>query len=74
MTNPMKAMHCKECGENIPVEELPDGSVLIHCPKCVGECVACNCYLAANCFDQAVRVEVRQPTTGSENTRRETKN
>jgi hypothetical protein len=73
MTNPMRTMYCRECTSDVPVEELPDGSVLIHCPKCVGECMACDCYLAANCFDSSIRIEVRQPANGREGSASDTK-
>lgn len=53
-------LYCKECQRDIPVEETEDGTVIILCPKCIGECAACDCHLAADCFSSSVQVIVRR--------------
>jgi hypothetical protein len=58
MPNPVRTMYCEECRTNVPVEECEDGTVIIRCPKCTGECMLCDCHLAANCFEPTTRVIV----------------
>ena len=58
MENKFNKIYCEECKKDISVENLDDGVVLIHCPKCVGECLACDCHLAQNCFADAPKVKV----------------
>ena len=59
----MRMLYCEECQHHIPVEETEDGTVIIHCPKCIGECAACDCHLAADCFSSSVQVIVRRRLT-----------
>ena len=50
---------CEECKKDIDVEELSDGTIVIHCPKCVGECAVCDCHLVQECFSDKPRVKVK---------------
>lgn len=45
-----KVIFCEMCEKEIPVEELENGTLVIYCPNCTGECVTCDCYLARDCF------------------------
>ncbi|MFQ6113902.1 MAG: hypothetical protein ACE5NG_07405 [bacterium] len=64
MNNILKTIYCDECKKDIPVEELDDGSIVIHCPKCIGECMLCDCHLAKECFPEAPSVRVQHPGNG----------
>jgi hypothetical protein len=50
--------YCKECDKNIPVERLEDGTIIIHCPHCKGECLICGCHLVDECFGDAPKVNL----------------
>jgi hypothetical protein len=54
-----ETMYCEECESDVPVEKLEDGTIIIHCPKCIGECVTCDCYLASSCFSSSAKVVFR---------------
>lgn len=58
-------IYCDECEQDIPVEELQNGSVIVHCPRCIGECLSCECYLVAACFPNRPRVTVIHPDESS---------
>ncbi|MFQ5864052.1 MAG: hypothetical protein ACE5IW_02370 [bacterium] len=66
MNNIIRTRYCDECKKDIPVEELEDGTVIIHCPKCVGECMLCDCHLVKECFPGAARVTIQHPDSGKE--------
>ncbi len=51
-------MFCSECDENVPVERLPDGTLLIQCPRCTGECAICRCHLVESCFAQGLQAKL----------------
>lgn len=68
--NPRFPMYCSECGENVPVEKLPEGVLLIHCPRCTGECAICRCHLVESCFAQGLQAKlVRSPERAPEGNR-----
>lgn len=52
-------MFCEECGKDVPVEKMDDGTIVISCPKCIGECGSCDCHLVNHCFSDQDKVEVR---------------
>lgn len=52
MSNPRSTIYCSECAADIPYERLADGTVVIHCPKCIGECAVCDCHLVKTCFER----------------------
>ncbi len=58
MVNIYKTIFCSECSKEIPVEKLDDGTILIHCPKCNGECLTCDCHLVSECFSASPSVKV----------------
>ena len=54
-------MVCKDCGELVRIEHIVDsGTVIIHCPKCTGECLTCGCPLQKACFGDAKEVRIVQ--------------
>lgn len=53
-------MFCEECGKDVPVEKMDDGTIVISCPKCIGECSLCDCHLVSQCFSDQDKVEVRR--------------
>ena len=59
MDNVIRQIYCDDCQRDINVEELPDGSVLIHCPRCVGECMVCECHLKEKCFRDVPGAKVK---------------
>lgn len=61
MINIPRTIFCDECKKDIPFEELDDGTIVIQCPKCIGECTLCDCHLARECFSEAPRVKVLHP-------------
>lgn len=54
-------LYCSECRNNIPISYFEDGTIIVHCPKCIGECMSCDCHLARECFADAPRVHVIHP-------------
>jgi NAD-dependent SIR2 family protein deacetylase len=58
MDSNFKTVFCSECDKKIPVEEFDDGTILIHCPKCTGECLTCDCHLVSECFSASPNVKV----------------
>jgi hypothetical protein len=52
-------IYCEECRKDIAIESLDDGSIVIHCPKCIGECSLCDCHLVSQCFSDTPKVVVR---------------
>lgn len=66
MENNTRIIFCNECFQDIPIEELDDGTVIVHCPKCVGECIICDCHLVKECFPDVPKVKVRHPDDGQE--------
>ncbi len=58
MVTEYSTLYCDECKKDIPVETLEDGMIIIHCPKCVGECMACDCRLAVECFPENPSVKI----------------
>jgi hypothetical protein len=56
--NLMSSLYCEECKRDIPVETLENGTIIIHCPRCIGECMACDCALAVKCFADEPKVKV----------------
>lgn len=66
MNNLLRSIYCDDCKKDIPVEELEDGSIVIHCPKCIGECTVCDCHLAKVCFSDAPGVRIQPPDNGKE--------
>lgn len=62
-----ESLYCQECKDDIPVSYFEDGSILIHCPRCIGECVTCDCHLALNCFQDVGQIRIIHPAapTGS---------
>lgn len=58
MDNKIRNIYCDECNHEIPVEELEDGTILIHCPKCTGECLVCDCHLVSKCFSDSDKVKL----------------
>lgn len=67
MESQNKTVYCDECKKDIPVETLEDGTVIIHCPKCTGECVVCDCTLAVKCFSDVKNVKVLHLENDKEN-------
>lgn len=60
----VKTIFCEDCQEDIPIEELEDGTVIVHCPKCIGECMLCQCHLVNECFPDTPKVKLRHPDDG----------
>lgn len=58
-------IYCTECQKEITIEHLEDGSIIVRCPKCIGECLTCDCHLAQECFSGEENVKVVHPDTGS---------
>ncbi len=58
MENRFKTIFCSECNIDIPIEELEEGAILVHCPKCTGECLTCECHLVSECFSDTPNVKV----------------
>lgn len=50
--------YCKECDKDIPIERLEDGTIIIQCPHCVGECITCGCHLVEECFSDAPGIQL----------------
>ncbi len=42
--------YCEECQKHVPCVRLEAGVWEVQCPRCVGECGLCSCYLAGFCF------------------------
>jgi hypothetical protein len=61
MENPTYFLFCDECKKDILCEKMSDGTTVVHCPKCIGECLTCECHLANNCFEPGLRVIVNHP-------------
>lgn len=59
MENIPDKIFCEDCKKDIPIETLEDGTIVIHCPKCTGECSLCDCHLVKQCFSDEPRVEIR---------------
>jgi hypothetical protein len=59
MSASRETLYCDECKRHVPIEHQEDGSIIIHCPKCIGECAVCDCHLAARCFESSSRVLLR---------------
>jgi hypothetical protein len=64
--NRRTSQYCEACKEYVPIEWLPGGTVLIHCPRCTGECLVCNCHLAEKCFSEGLRVKLLRPDTDNQ--------
>jgi len=64
-------VYCDECKQKVPIEVCADGTRIVHCPKCVGECAVCDCHLAAQCFETAQRVILRVVGPNGEEIHRE---
>lgn len=64
MNNIFKTIYCDECKKDIPIEELEDGTIIVHCPRCVGECMLCDCHLVKECFPDTPGVKVQHPDDG----------
>lgn len=58
MTQQFSTQFCKECDKDIPIEKLEDGTIVIHCPKCTGECITCGCHLVKECFSNVKNVRI----------------
>ena len=56
-----ETMYCSECKADIPIDYFEDGTVIVNCPKCIGECVTCDCHLAQECFSDKPQVQVIHP-------------
>ena len=56
-----ETLYCRECQADIPIHYFEDGTVIVNCPKCIGECVTCDCHLAQECFSDVPRVHVIHP-------------
>ncbi len=67
----IEEVYCDECKETVPIELCDDGTRIVHCPKCVGECAVCDCHLAARCFETARRVVLRVRGPNGEEIQRE---
>jgi hypothetical protein len=52
-------IYCEECKSNIPIVRTEEGTTIICCPKCSGECIVCDCHLAQSCFSKEEKVIVR---------------
>lgn len=61
MSLKMEKIYCEECGKDIPVEVIDDGTFLVYCPKCTGECVICDCHLVRECLSDGSKVEFHDP-------------
>ena len=61
MNTIMRTIYCKDCKDDIPIEELEDGTVVVNCPKCIGECTICHCHLVDECFPDTPNVRVQHP-------------
>lgn len=57
---------CEVCKKDIEVEETEDGTLIVHCPSCTGECMVCDCHLVKTCFTDAEKIMVRHPSGGKE--------
>lgn len=64
MENIPYKLYCEECKKDIDVETMDDGTIVIQCPKCVGECSICDCHLARECFADEPRVEIKHSGNG----------
>jgi hypothetical protein len=53
--------YCAECKTDIPVGHFDDGTIIVYCPRCIGECLTCDCHLAQECFADAPSVKVIHP-------------
>jgi hypothetical protein len=49
---------CAVCDADISVDHIDDGTVIINCPRCIGECLACDCHLAEECFPDTNLIKV----------------
>ncbi len=68
MNNTYKTIFCSECNKEIPFEKVGDGVIIIHCPRCTGECLTCDCHLVSECFSATPNVKViRDDINGSNN-------
>ena len=57
---------CDECQEHVPCVRQQPGVWEIRCPRCVGECMACECHLSTYCFGKASTMKmVLMPAPGS---------
>ena len=66
MSDILRTVYCNECKKDIPIEELEDGTIVVRCPKCVGECMLCDCHLVKECFAETPGVRVRHPDNGKD--------
>lgn len=66
MENIIRIIYCKDCQKDIPIEELVDGTIVVRCPRCIGECIICDCHLVKECFPDTPHVRVRHPDDGQE--------
>jgi len=51
---------CDACHKKVRVERHENGPVVVHCPKCVGECALCECRLAEACFRSGEEVTAKR--------------
>ena len=58
MDNNFKTIFCSECNKEIPFEKVGDGVIIIHCPRCNGECLTCDCHLVSECFSDSPNVKI----------------
>ena len=61
-----RTIFCEVCKQDIKVEETEEGTLIVHCPNCSGECMICDCHLVKTCFTDAEKIMVRHPSNGKE--------
>lgn len=64
-----QSIYCEECAQTIPIEHTPDGTIIVHCPSCTGECMTCDCHLVKTCFTQEEKIHVRHPAKSGDSKR-----